>query len=106
MFSMKRSSIHSLFFRRAVALLVPLFLMGILLGSCEKDKKDYSADIVRYAALCPGGTQECYTDCGTRYDDDGDGAVEASNLEKFNSCTASCDVNCDLTFLYYFLLFK
>ena len=82
-------------------------LTGILLFSssaCEKDKEDYTTDITIYQTLCPSGIQACYTDCGDQYDQDGDGAVEASQLYAFDTCISGCDNHCDLSFLYLYLL--
>lgn len=82
-------------------LIVYIFLTSFTLVSCQKKEDTLVQNLIIYRTLCPDGVDACYDSCNVKYDEDEDGAVEAGNLKKYNSCTESCDLNCDLTWFYF-----
>lgn len=66
-------------------------------ASCAKDPDSLGPALIKYSLLCPSGKNACYGNCGSNYDTNRNGMIDASELPEFNSCTGTCNSLCDTT---------
>ncbi len=83
--------------KRLLAQFVLVAALVSVSAACAKDPDPLGPALIKYSLLCPSGKNACYANCGTRYDINGNGMIDASELPEFNSCTGTCNSLCDTT---------
>lgn len=84
-------------------LVVPAILFALsffFANGCSRDPDTRMKKLAVVYLLCPTGTQGCYNNCQTANDTNHDGVITGGEFVNFNTCTATCDTNCSLSFLY------
>ncbi|MCR9143820.1 MAG: hypothetical protein NXI24_16355 [bacterium] len=100
-----QKSTHPLIRRaRRLVVVIALLLIPLALSVCTKDQDLADEELEIFLLACPAGPFVCFDNCFQANDTDGNGIIQGAEEFGNNICSQQCSQQCNLAFLFFYLV--